>query len=283
MADATIAGPEPTTAPGTGHPGTRGRHAGRVVRGLSGVVVVLLIGEAVGRAGIVDRSYLPPSSDILRRMIELLHDGGFLQDVWATLLGWTNGLLLAAAIAVPAGLLLGSLPSVNSAVRMLVEFLRPIPGVALIPLAIVLIPEQTRVEQTVAAYAALWPILINAIYGVGEVDPVARDQARSFGMGRLAIAWRVSLPSVAPFVATGIRVASAIALIVVLSTELVAGGAEHGIGMFIISASNDIDHSDLVYAAVAITGVLGLLLDVAMRFAERRLFRWHFERERTQA
>lgn len=283
MADATMAGPELTTAPGPGHPGTRGRNTGRVLRGVSGVVVVLLIGEAVVRSGLVDRSYLPASSDILRRMAGLSHDTGFLQDVWATLLGWARGLLLAAAIAVPAGLLLGSLPGVNSAVRVLVEFLRPIPGVALIPLAIVLIPEQTRVEQSVAAYAALWPIMINTIYGIGEVDPIARDQARSFGMGRLAIAWRVSLPSVAPFLATGIQVASAIALIVVVSTELVAGGAEHGIGMFIINASNDIDNSDLVYAAVAITGVLGLLLDLAMRFAERRLFRWHFERERAQA
>jgi NitT/TauT family transport system permease protein len=243
-----------------------------------GVLVFLLIGEVIGRIGLVDRSYLPPASTVLARAARLLTDGGFLHDIGFTLRAWALGLLIAIVIAVPAGLVLGSLPFVNSAVRVLIEFLRPIPAVALIPLVILMIADQAQIEQTLAAYAALWPILINTIYAVGEVDPVPREMARSFGLGRTVILTRIALPSVAPFVATGIRVASSIALIVTISTELIAGGGEHGIGIFILTSSADAGHADVTFAAAGIAGLLGYLIDVTMRAVERRLFRWHYER-----
>jgi NitT/TauT family transport system permease protein len=257
----------------------RGRsHAARALRGLIGVLAFLVIWEAVGRAGIVDRSYLPPSSDVLRRMAHLAVDGEFRLDIAATLAAWASGLLIGTVIAVPSGLLLGSLPGVNSAVRILVEFLRPIPGVALIPLAILLIPDQAAMERSLVAYATTWPILINTIYAVGEVDPVALDTARCFGLGRLGVLIRVALPSTAPFIATGVRVAAGIGLIVVVSTELIAGGGQHGIGMFIVQARNAAVDADIVYAGVAYAGLLGYVIDVVMRLVERRLFRWHFAR-----
>jgi NitT/TauT family transport system permease protein len=252
---------------------------GTFTRGLTGVLAFLLIGEVVGRAGIVDRAFLPPTSTVLGRALGLLTDGGFLQDIAATLLGWGSGLLIAAAIAVPLGLALGSLPFVNSAVRVLIEFLRPIPGVALIPLALLLIPDQAQMVRFVVAYAAIWPIMVNTVYAVGDVDPVARDMARCFGLGGFAVLTRVAFPSVAPFIATGVRLASSIALIVTIATELLAGGGEHGIGMFVIQASGGIGTADVVFAAVGIAGVLGFLLDVIMRSAEQRLFRWHFARQ----
>lgn len=250
----------------------------RALRGIGGVIIFLAIGEIVGRSGIVDRQFLPPSSQVLLRLAGLLTDGSFLGDVAATVMSFAEGLCIAFVIAFPAGLLLGSLPGVNSAVRVLVEFLRPIPGVALIPLAMLLIADQDTMTSALAAYAAAWPIMLNTIYAVGEVDPVARETARSFGLGRFAIALRVTLPSVAPFVATGVRVAAGIALIVVVSTELIAGGGQHGIGIFILTASADARHADIVYAAVAATGLLGYLIDVLLRYGERRLFRWHFAR-----
>jgi NitT/TauT family transport system permease protein len=250
----------------------------RFVRGLTGVLAFLLIGEVIGRAGLVDRSYLPPSSTVLVHVADLLTDGGFLHDIAFTMTGWATGLLIAAVIAIPAGLLLGSLPVINSASRVLVEFLRPIPAVALIPLFILMIADQGEMERVLAAYAATWPLLMNTIYGIGDVDPVARDMARCFGLRRFAILMRVSLPSVAPFIATGVRVASSIALIVTISTELTSGGGAFGIGQFILDASGDPNGASDVFAAVAITGVLGFLVDFLLRYAERRLFRWHFER-----
>jgi NitT/TauT family transport system permease protein len=254
------------------------RRSPRVIRGLIGIVVFLLIGEVIGRSGLVDRTYLPPSSTVLVHVGRLLTDGGFLGDIAFTLTGWASGLFIAMVIAIPAGLLLGSLPVVNSASRMVIEFLRPIPAVALIPLVILMIADQGQMERVLAAYAAIWPILMNTIYGVGDVDPVARDMARTFGLRPVAILVRISLPSVTPFVATGVRVASSVALIVTMSTELISGGGGHGIGLFILNASGDPNGAGDVFAAVAITGALGFLFDFLLRYVERKLFRWHFER-----
>ncbi|MFI6070205.1 ABC transporter permease [Actinoplanes sp. NPDC051343] len=250
----------------------------RFLRGGTGVLVFLVAGEVLGRIGLVDRGYLPPSSAVLARTAGLVADAGFRQDVAATLEVWAAGLLIALLIAVPGGLLLGSLPVVNSAVRVLVEFLRPIPAVALIPLVILIVADQRQMQRDLAAYAALWPILLNTIYAVGDVDPGTRDMARSFGLSGPAILARIALPSAAPFIATGTRVASAIALVVTVSTELIAGGGEHGIGIFVLNASADAGHADVVFAAAAIAGLLGYAIDLALRTVERRVFRWHFQR-----
>jgi NitT/TauT family transport system permease protein len=250
----------------------------RFLRGVAGVLALLLAGEVLGRVGLVDRGYLPPSSAVLARAAGLIADAGFQQDVVATLEAWAGGLLIAVLIAVPGGLLLGSLPVVNSAVRVLIEFLRPIPAVALIPLVLLIVADQRQMERDLAAYAALWPILINTIYAVGDVDPVTRDMARSFGLSPPVILVRIAFPSAAPFMATGIRVASAIALVVTVSTELIAGGGEHGIGIFVLNASADAGHADVVFAAAAIAGLLGYAIDLALRTLERRAFRWHFQR-----
>jgi NitT/TauT family transport system permease protein len=251
---------------------------GPLARGLTGVLVLLLIGELVGRAGLVDQSYLPPSSTVLAHAGRLITDGDFLGDIAFTLSGWASGLTIATLLAVPLGVLLGSLPVVDSAARVLVEFLRPIPAVALVPLVLLFVSDQGAMERALAAYAATWPILINTIYGASDVDPLARDMARCFGLSRAAILLRVWLPSVAPFVATGVRLASSVALIVTISTELISGGGGDGLGQFIFDASGNPDGAGDVFAAVLVTGTLGLLLDTLLRFAERRAFRWHFER-----
>jgi NitT/TauT family transport system permease protein len=254
------------------------RSGARFVRGSAGILVFLLAGEVIGRAGLVDRSYLPPTSTVLAHVGGLVTSAGFLGDVAFTLGGWSSGLLIATVIAVPAGLLLGSLPIVNSAARVLVEFLRPIPAVALVPLVLLFIADQGEMERALAAYAATWPILLNTIYGAGDVDPEARDMARCFGLSPAAILLRVSLPSVAPFAATGIRLASSVALIVTISTELISGSGGNGLGQFILDASGDPNGAADVFAAVVITGALGLLLDGLLQYAGRKAFRWHFER-----
>ncbi|MCO5986079.1 ABC transporter permease subunit [Actinoallomurus spadix] len=254
------------------------RRSGRVVRGLIGVFVLFLAGEVLGRTGLVDRSYLPPSSVVLVHAGRLLVNADFLRDVLFTLGGWSSGLVIAVVIAVPAGLVIGSVPIVNSAARVLVEFLRPIPAVALAPLVVLFIASQSEMERTLAAYAAMWPILMNTIYGVGDVDPVARDMARCFGLRPSAVLLRIALPSVAPFVATGVRLASSVALIVTISTELIYGSGGGGLGQYIFAASGDPDGTPDVFAAVAITGALGLALDLLLTRGERRAFRWHFDR-----
>ncbi|WP_395104876.1 ABC transporter permease [Actinomadura sp. SCN-SB] len=259
-------------------PPRRLSRTGTWVRGAVGVAVLFAASEALGRAGIVDRSYLPPASDVVVRAAELATDTEFLFNVRVTLTAWALGLLSAIAIAVPLGLLLGSVPAVNTATRAIVEFLRPIPSVALIPLAALLLGSGLEMEVPLIIYASSWPILFNTMYGLDEVDPTAKETLRSFGFGRMQVLLRVSLPSAAPFIATGIRLAAAIALILAIGTEILSGFGD-GLGTFIGEAGITLNGVEDVLAGTVWAGCIGLIIDAALVRGEHRVFHWHHARQ----
>jgi len=248
-----------------------------LIRGTVGVAVFLGLAEVAGRAGLVDAKVLPPVSAVLERAGRLAADSGFRADVAATLTAWAYGLLLTVAIGVPAGLLIGSVPGVATAVRPFIEFLRPIPSVAVIPLALLIFPDALDMKLAVIVFGAVWPVLINTVYGLGEVDPLAKDTLRGFGFGRLSVLLRVSLPSTAPFIATGVRLASAIALILAISAELMGGGVA-GIGTFVIKAGASVEGVEMIIAATVWAGAFGVAFNELFGLAERRVFRWHTAR-----
>ncbi|NDU75612.1 ABC transporter permease subunit [Actinomadura sp. DSM 109109] len=258
---------EPTPPRGLSRPGIW-------ARGAVGVAVLFLASEMLGRAGIVDRSFLPPASSITARAFELAGDTEFLFNVRVTLTAWALGLLIACAVAIPLGLLLGSVPAVNTAVRAIVEFLRPIPSVALIPLAALVLGSGLEMEVPLIVYASSWPILFNTVYGLDDVDPTAKETLRSFGFSRFQVLLRVSLPSAAPFIATGVRLAASIALILAVGTEILSGFGD-GLGMFIAQAGNVPDGTTDVLAGTVWAGCLGLIIDTALGQGEDRVFRWH--------
>ncbi|MFE3450679.1 ABC transporter permease [Nonomuraea sp. NPDC059194] len=245
--------------------------ARRQALGVAGVLGFLLLLEAAGRAGLI--GVLPPVSAVLVTAAGLAVDGAFLSDVGVTLAACASGLLIAVVTAVPAGLLLGTVPAVERSVRPLVEFLRPIPSLSLIPLAMFVWTDSQDAKTALVVYTCSWPLLINTMYGLADVDPVAKDTMRGFGFGPLSILWRVSLPSTAPFIATGVRIAVSVTLIVAVSVELIAGGAG-GIGTFLVQAGSA-NRVDRMLAATIWAGALGLGANALFTAAERRLFGWH--------
>ncbi|MFF5209863.1 ABC transporter permease [Streptosporangium sp. NPDC000396] len=245
---------------------------GKALRGALGVAGFLLVMEVLGRTGVVDPYTFPLASSILTSLAGLLTDGEFLSRVGATLSAWAIGLLLAIVVAVPSGLVMGTLPKVERAVRPLVEFLRPIPSVALLPLAMFLFTASEHGKIALIVYTSCWPLIINTLYGLRDVDPLAKETLRSFGFGPVDVVRLVSLPSAAPFITTGVRIAASVALIVAVSVELVAGG--EGIGTFVTDAAAG-NQRDLMIAAMVWTGIIGLLINSLLAGAERRIFRWH--------
>jgi NitT/TauT family transport system permease protein len=244
------------------------------VRGLIGVAALLLVWEGVGHSGVVSQRYLPPASTVLARLAGLLVDQKFVLDIVASVLSWAIAMGIAIAIAMPAGLLLGSVPALRAASRVIVEFIRPIPAVALIPLLVIQIGGGPQTKITLAAFAAIWPILFNTIYALDELDPLQVDTARSFGAGRLRVLWSVALPNAAPFVVTGVRISASIALIAVISVELLTGGSG-GIGGFAMEAQTGAGRMDLVFAATIVAGAIGFLINAGLEGAQRRWFSWH--------
>ncbi|MDH2430085.1 ABC transporter permease subunit [Sphaerisporangium sp. TRM90804] len=245
----------------------------RAARGAAGAAGLMIMAELAGRTGLIDPALLPRMSTILAEAVQLPWDPEFTADLLVTLRVWAMGLLIAVLLAVPLGLMLGNLPRAELSARPLVEFLRPIPSIALLPLVTLLVPSGEAAKIIAVVYAASWPLLINTMYGLRDVDPLAKETLRSFGFGTLAILGRVSLPSAAPFVMTGIRLASSVAFIVTVSAELLAGG-EGGLGVFMIRAGSGL-RTDLILAAVLWTGVLGLVANLLLVNLQRRAFRWH--------
>jgi NitT/TauT family transport system permease protein len=245
-------------------------------RGTAGVAVFLLLTEAAGRLGIISRSALPLTSSVLARTVLLAGNARFVADVGATLEAWALGMVITVAAGVPLGVVLGSLPGVRVATRAVVEFLRPIPSVALILLVSLLLGPGLRMSVTLIVYGAIWPVLYNTIAGIDDVDPLAKETARAFGFSRLATIRLVSLPSAAPFIATGIRLASAVALILDIGAGYITGPINGpGIGAFVAQESTGASDLTVILAATVWAGVLGLALDLLLTGAQRRLLPWH--------
>jgi ABC-type nitrate/sulfonate/bicarbonate transport system permease component len=255
-----------------------GRGLRRITFNWPGVLTALAVWELLPRIGLLPAEYIPPASEVLPRFVGLLGDRSFWSDVGGTFQGWAMGLGISILLAVPLGLLIGTNPYLDRATRAIVEFLRPIPSVALLPLAILLLGISMDMKVFLVAFATFWPILVQAIYGVQDVDPVARDTARSFGLGRTTIFFRVTLPSAAPYLATGLRVASALGIILAITAELVAGVP--GLGQSILLAQSG-GANDLMYALILATGLISLALSAALRRAERHALRWHISHRGT--
>ncbi len=243
-----------------------------MVAPLAAVALLLVLWELVVRVGIVAESNIPPASAALSELVNQFGDGAFWSAVGSTLEGWAAGLGIAIALGVPLGLLIGSSRWAYRGLRVPIEFLRPIPSVALIPLAVLIYGQGLQSKIFLAAFASFWPLLIQTIYGVQDVDPVATDTARSFGLGRGERMWRVTVPSAVPYIATGIRISSAVALILAVTAELVIGAA--GLGREINVARSG-GNLDVMYALIVATGLLGWVLNLATSAGERRVLHWH--------
>jgi len=244
----------------------------RWVRGAIGAAVLLAALELLTRAELVTPEYLPPASSILRETFDLLTQAEFRSDLWVTLQACVIGLLLATVVAVPLGIVLGLGRTAYKATIVVIEFVRPIPSVALIPLAILLYGRGTEMKVALVVFACVWPILFNTIYGMHSVDRVAADTARVFGLGRLQTGVRVYLRSASPFIFTGFKIATSIAVILAVSAELLAGGSQ-GIGIVMLEQAS-VGNQRTVYAITIVTGLIGLALLGVLGLVERRLFAW---------
>lgn len=235
--------------------------------------------EVVGRSGLVAGASLPPSSEILAALASEVVDGGFWAAVGNTLQGYAIGLAIAVGIAVPLGIVIGTSEVAYRATHVLIEFLRPIPSVALIPLAILIYGTGLQSKVFLVVFACTWPLLIQTLYGVRDVDPVAKDTARSFGYSKLSTLVRVVIPAALPFIATGLRIASSVAVILAVTAEIVIGSP--GLGQDIELARSG-GATDTMYALVLMTGVLGLVLNSLLARVEARALHWHPSQRRAE-
>lgn len=250
----------------------RQRTLRKVGLGILGVIGFLVTWQVVPMLGILDERYLPTATTTLGRLYEYLLDLEFWRNVRRTLTAWAIGLSIATVLATVLGTIVGMVPFLRRATHSTVEFLRPIPSVALIPLAILLYGIQMPAALVIIVYASFWQLFIQVLYGVADIDTVARDTARSFGLPRHHRLRYLVLPTALPYFMTGLRLAAAVALILAVTAEMAIGVP--GLGNLINVARNAGDSPSL-YAVVVVTGLLGLLINMVFRYIERHALSWH--------
>jgi ABC-type nitrate/sulfonate/bicarbonate transport system permease component len=236
------------------------------------VLGVLAAFQLAVELDVLPAEHFPTVTAVVRTLADTVVTSSFWSDVADTATGWALGLGIAICIALPVGMLFGSSWIAFRATRPVVEFLRPVPSVALIPLTVLVFGTGMESKLFLVAYASTWPLLLATIYGVRDLDPVLIDSARTLGLTRWQRISRVAVPSSVPYVATGLRVSSAIALVLAITAELVIGAP--GVGKTIGTAQAG-GNVELMYAMIVVAGGLGWALNVGLRRLEGRLLHWH--------
>ncbi|MEU8234571.1 ABC transporter permease [Actinoplanes sp. NPDC048967] len=244
----------------------------KVLLGAIGLLGFAVVWQLIPMLGLVDPQYLPYPTDVFARLFQETRDLAFWRRLRLTMTSWAIGLALATLAAVVLGTAVGMVPFLRRATHTMVEFLRPVPSVALIPLAVLMFGLQMRAALVIIVYAAFWQVFVQVIYGVADIDTVARDTARSFGLTRRERLRYLVLPTALPYLMTGLRLAAAVALILAITAEMVIGNP--GIGRS-IELSRSAGDAVGLYGLVVVTGILGLLVNVVFRFVERRSLAWH--------
>ncbi|XVU29144.1 ABC transporter permease [Actinoplanes sp. CA-054009] len=243
-----------------------------VILGLTGLAAAVALLELLPRAGIVDSRFLPPFSAMVRSLATQLTTGGFWTATGQTLRGWALGLAIAMAAGIAVGVVVGSVPLLRALTASTIEFLRPIPSVALIPLVVLIYGSEMPSALVLVVYASFWQVLVQVLYGVADVDPVVRDTARSYRFSRRAIVRTVIWPTAMPYVVTGFRLAASVALILEITAELIIGVPGLGRSIGVAQSSGAVAET---YALVLVVGVIGVLVNVLARAVEKRALRWH--------
>lgn len=240
--------------------------------GVLGIIGFLATWELIPRLGLIDERFLPPASEVIAALVVDFGLTAFWIAVAETMKAWFLGLLMAVAAAVLLGFIIGSSDFLRKATNSTVEFLRPIPSVALIPLAVLLFGVKIESSLLLIVYASFWQVLIQVLYGVADVDMLANNTARSYGLGTMARIRYVVFPTALPYLMTGVRLAAAVALVLAITAELVIGSP--GLGREIALAQSG-DAISGMYALVLATGLIGVLINMLMRRIEKRILGWH--------
>lgn len=234
------------------------------------IVLLLLLWQVAasgGRLGAV-----PVPTGVATALAGIFVDGSVWGPLGITMTSWAISFVAAAVLGVVIGFPLGASRLAYRMSSFLLDFCRTIPALALVPLAVLMFGTSIQSTVLLATFGATWAVLLQTVYGVRDVDPVARETFRSYRVRRSDVLSRLILPTAAPYLATGLRLAAAISLLLTLSVQIVI--AAPGIGQQIVLTSLG-GAVDKMYAYIVLSGVLGIAINAAFVRIERAVLRWH--------
>ncbi len=214
---------------------------------------------------------LPSPLKVLQALWNLLREGEIAAHASVSTLRMLLALALAIGVAVPLGFLMGLSRRAEEMIDPLVEILRPISGIAWLPLALFIFGVGDTLPVCIMFYVGFFPILLNTVAGVRQTDARLLAAARTMGVGRRALLVHVLVPSALPTIMVGIRLAFAASWAAIVAAELI--GAPSGLG-FAIEWYRQLLMTPKVFAFILAIGVVGYLCDLGLRALQRRLTPW---------
>jgi ABC-type nitrate/sulfonate/bicarbonate transport system permease component len=248
---------------------------------LAVLAAALAIWQGLSASGLISSSEFPSMTSSVRALWDQVDSSELWKAVASTLEGWAVGMLVGSVAAVAVGSLLGLNRFAYRSGIPVIEFFKTIPVVAILPIALTLYGPTLKERYILVAFAVFWPLVIQVIYGVRSVEPTALDTATALGVRRMRRFFVVIMPSAAPFIATGLRIAAATALIIDIVAELIGGGASgvgggSGVGVEILNVQSAGPTAlPIMYAYILVAGLLGVVLAGGFAVAERRTLHWH--------
>src|SRR6187401_105042 len=235
------------------------------------IAAFLILWEVAPRFGLVEQAFLPPLSEVLSTGVGLIQNGQLWNHVQASLSRSLVGFGLAIVYAVPLGIAIGWYRPFASVVSPLLEALRNTAALALLPVFILLLGIGEASKIALVVYSCSFPILLNTIAGVRNVDPLLIKSARTMGLSPLRLFRKVILPAAVPTVFVGIRLAGAYSLLVLVAAEMI--GAKAGLGYLIIYAQYNFQIPSMYVGILSLT-IIGLTFNQALQQLEKHFTRW---------
>ena len=222
-------------------------------------------------AGWVSKVFLPTPEATLASLREGLADGELGAFTAATVGRMLAGWGLAGLAGIALGALIGSSAAARVWIGPTLEFIRPLPASAVMPLAIAIFGLSGGMVLAVVAFGSMWPVLLGTVHGLAGVHPRLREVAAALQMGRGEFLWKIGLPNAMPDIVAGMRLAMTISLIVSVVGEMIA--SQPGLGQAILLAARAFRASEL-FAGIVLLGAIGFVSNALLAMAERRLLRW---------
>jgi NitT/TauT family transport system permease protein len=237
------------------------------------IVLALLIAfwEVAPRVGLVDRTFLPPFSDVIEALGDLAQSGQLSEHISASVGRALKGFTVAVIVAVPLGIVIGWYRPVAQLLNPVLELFRNTAALALLPVFVLILGIGETSKVALVIYACMFPILLNTISGVRTVDPLLIKSARSLGLSSFRLFQKVILPAALPTIFTGIRLSAAASILVLIAAEMV--GARSGLGYLIMASQLNFQIPQM-YAGILTIALVGLLFNTVLVLIERRFSRW---------
>jgi ABC-type nitrate/sulfonate/bicarbonate transport system permease component len=235
--------------------------------------VLLVLWEIAAANAIFPPMSFPRMTAILETWWELLLSGELLRELVPSLWRMFAGYFIGVVLGIGFGLLMGYFRFFYNLLEPITEVLRPIPSPAYLPIMILFLGIDDEMKVFMVAFASIFPVLLNTYSGVRSVDPIQLQTARTFGVSGRKLLTQIVLPASSPYIFTGMRVSLAVALIVMVISEMVA--ASTGVGYFILSAQRGFKIRDM-FAGVLTLAMLGYILNRVFLAIENRVLAWHY-------